>query len=52
MPELNFEGTATWSGGTEYGLTIKGKQIVAVSPLPSLGGKEGICKSEDILPLP
>jgi len=48
MPELNFEGTATWSGGTECGLTVKGKQIVAVSPPPSFGGKEGMCTPEDI----
>ncbi len=48
MPELNFEGTATWSGGTECGLTVKGKQIVAVSPPPSFGGKEGYCAPEDI----
>jgi hypothetical protein len=52
MPELNFEGTATWSGGTECGLTVKGKQIVAVSPPPSFGGKEGMCTPEDILQLP
>ncbi len=48
MPELNFEGTATWNGGTECGLTVKGKQIVAVSPPPSFGGKEGMCTPEDI----
>jgi len=48
MPELNFEGTATWSGQTECALYVKGKQIVAVSPPPSFGGKEGYCTPEDI----
>ncbi len=48
MPELLFEGTATWNGGTECGLTVKGKQIAAVSPPPSFGGKEGYCTPEDI----
>ena len=40
MPELNFEETVTWSGGTECGLTVKGKQITSVSLPPSFGGKE------------
>ncbi len=48
MPDLNFEGTATWSGATECALSVKGKQIVAVSPPPSFGGKEGYCTPEDI----
>jgi organic hydroperoxide reductase OsmC/OhrA len=48
MPEMNFEGVATWNGETECGLSVKGKQIVAVSPPPSFGGKEGYCTPEDI----
>ena len=48
MPEMNFEGIATWKGGTECTLSVKGQQIVAVSPPPSFGGKEGYCSPEDI----
>lgn len=48
MPELNFEGIATWSGGTECSLAVKGKQIASVSPPPTFGGKEGMCTPEDI----
>ena len=48
MPELNFEGTAKWNGSTECALSVKGKQIVSVSPPPSFGGKEGYCTPEDI----
>jgi organic hydroperoxide reductase OsmC/OhrA len=48
LPDLFFEGTATWNGGTECSLAVKGKQIVAVSPPPSFGGKEGYCTPEDI----
>jgi len=48
MPVLNFEGVATWKGGTECELSVKGKQIAAVSPPPSFGGKEGMCTPEDI----
>jgi organic hydroperoxide reductase OsmC/OhrA len=48
MPEMNFEGVATWTGGTECDLSIKGKKIVTVSPPPSFGGKAGYCVPEDI----
>src|SRR5512138_3376552 len=48
MPELNFEGTATWNGATECSLAVKGKNLVTVSPPPSFGGKEGYCTPEDI----
>jgi organic hydroperoxide reductase OsmC/OhrA len=48
LPELDFEGTATWKSGTECELSIKGKPLVTVSPPPSFGGKEGYCSPEDI----
>jgi len=48
VPEMSFEGTATWKSGTECDLTVKGKHIVTVSPPPSFGGKEGYCVPEDI----
>jgi organic hydroperoxide reductase OsmC/OhrA len=48
IPEMNFEGTATWKGGTECELSLKGKNLVTVSPPPSFGGKEGYCAPEDI----
>jgi organic hydroperoxide reductase OsmC/OhrA len=48
MPEMNFEGTATWKGETESELTVKGKKIATVSPPPSFGGKEGYCVPEEI----
>ncbi len=48
MPELDFEGIATWKGGTECGITVKGKQITSVSPPPSFGGTEGMCTPEDV----
>jgi organic hydroperoxide reductase OsmC/OhrA len=48
VPEMIFEGTANWKGGTECDLTVKGKQIVTVSPPPAFGGKEGYCVPEEI----
>jgi len=48
MPEMIFEGTATWKSGTECDLTVKGKHIATVSPPPAFGGKEGYCVPEDI----
>jgi organic hydroperoxide reductase OsmC/OhrA len=48
MPEMNFEGSATWKSGTECDLTAKGKNMATVSPPPSFGGKEGYCVPEDI----
>ena len=48
MPEMVFEGVASWKGGTECDLTVKGKQIVTVSPPPAFGGKEGYCVPEEI----
>ena len=52
MPEMNFEGIATWNGGTECTLSVQGKNLVTVSPPPMFGGKEGYCMPEDILPQP
>jgi organic hydroperoxide reductase OsmC/OhrA len=48
MPELNFDGVATWKGGTECELSVKGKTLVTVSPPTSFGGKPGYCVPEDI----
>ncbi len=48
MPDMNFEGTATWKSGTECDLIVKGKNIATVSPPPSFGGKEGYCVPEEI----
>ena len=45
---MNFEGIATWKGGTECELSVEGKKIIAVSPPPSFGGKAGYCSPEDI----
>ena len=48
LPEMNFEGTATWKSGTECDLTVQGKHIATVSPPPSFGGKAGYCVPEEI----
>ncbi len=48
MPEMKFDGTATWKSGTECDLTVKGKHLTTVSPPPSFGGKEGFCVPEDV----
>jgi len=48
MPEMNFEGAATWKGATECNLTIRDKTIVTVSPPPEFGGKPGYCVPEEV----
>ncbi len=48
MPDMNFEGTASWKGGMECELSVKGKQVISVSPPPSFGGTAGYCSPEDI----
>lgn len=48
MPEMVFEGAATWKSGTECDLTIKGKHIATVSPPPEFGGRAGYCVPEEI----
>ncbi len=48
MSHMIFEGTATWTSGTECDLTVKGKHIATVSPPPEFGGKAGYCVPEEI----
>ena len=48
MPEFVFEGTAVWNSDTESDLTVKGKNIVTVSPPVEFGGKPGYCTPEEI----
>ncbi len=48
MPDMNFEGTASWKGGMECELSVKGKQVISVSPPASFGGTAGYCSPEDI----
>ena len=48
MPEFVFDGTAAWKSGTECNLSVKGKNIVTVSPPVEFGGKPGYCAPEEI----
>ena len=48
MPEMIFEGIASWKSGTECALKVRGKQIATVSPPPAFGGNEGYCVPEEI----
>ncbi len=48
MPEMIFEGSATWKGGTECDLSVRNKRLATVSPPPEFGGKPGFCAPEDI----
>ena len=48
MPEFVFEGSASWKGGTECDISIKGKHIATVSPPPEMGGKAGYCIPEEV----
>jgi organic hydroperoxide reductase OsmC/OhrA len=43
-----FNGSATWTDGTECELTVKGNKIATVSPPPEFGGKAGYCVPEEI----
>jgi organic hydroperoxide reductase OsmC/OhrA len=48
VPELDFEGVATWKSGMECNISVKGKNLATVSPPPSFGGTAGYCSPEDI----
>jgi organic hydroperoxide reductase OsmC/OhrA len=48
LPVIDFEGTASWTTGMECQLSVKGKELVTVSPPSMFGGKEGMCVPEDI----
>ena len=48
MPNMIFNGSATWTDGTECELTVKGTKIATVSPPPEFGGKAGYCVPEEI----
>ena len=48
MPNMIFNGSATWTDGTECELTVKGNKIATVSPPPEFGGKAGYCVPEEI----
>ena len=52
MPEMIFEGTATWKSSTECDLTMKGKHLVTVCPPPSFGGKKATAFPKTSSPLP
>ena len=48
MPEMNFEGTASWKSRMECELTVNGKHIATVSLAPEFGETEGYCVPEEI----
>jgi organic hydroperoxide reductase OsmC/OhrA len=48
MPEMNFEGSAKWKSGMECSISVKGKEIITVSPPPEFGGKAGYCVPEEL----